>query len=51
MATEIQGPFPDHRRQDPKRRAEARVYDALANFERNGHALYEFRYRGRRPAG
>ena len=46
MATEIHSPFPDHRRQDPKRRAEARVYDTLVTcVGRNGHALYEFRYR------
>ena len=37
--------FPEHRRQDPKRSAEARVFDALQNLELGGHGLYEFRYR------
>ena len=37
--------FPEHRRQDPKRGAEARVFDALQNLESSGHGLYEFRYR------
>ena len=37
--------FPDHRREDPKRGAEARVFDALQDLELNGHGLYEFRYR------
>ena len=36
---------PDHRREDPKLGAEARVFDALQNLELNGHGLYEFRYR------
>ena len=33
--------FPQHRREDPMRRAEARVYDQLANNDRPGLALYE----------
>ena len=37
--------FPEPRRQDPKRAAEARVFDALQNLGLEGHALYEFRYR------
>ena len=37
--------FPDHRRQDPKRGAEARVFDALQNLDLDGHGLYEYRYR------
>ena len=37
--------FPEHRRHDPKRRAEARVFDALQNIALDGHGLYEFRYR------
>ena len=37
--------FLEHRRQDPKRAAEARVFDALQNLDLNGHGLYEFRYR------
>ncbi len=37
--------FPEQRRQDPKRRAEAEVFDALQNLELGGHGLYEFRYR------
>ena len=37
--------FSDNRRHDPKRRAEAEVFDALKNLEHNGHGLYEFRYR------
>ena len=37
--------FPAHRRQDPKRAAEARVFDALQNLRRNGHSIYEHRYR------
>ena len=37
--------FPEHRRQNPKRAAEARVFDALQNLDLNGHGLYEFRYR------
>ena len=39
------GEFPEHRRQDPKRAAEARVFDALQNLDLGGHGLYEFRYR------
>ena len=37
--------FPEHRRQDPKRAAEARVFDALRNMVLNGYGLYECRYR------
>ena len=37
--------FPEHRRQDPKRGAEGRVFDALQNLALEGHGLYEFRYR------
>ncbi len=37
--------FPEHRRQDPKRAAEARVFDALQNLDLAGHGLYEFRFR------
>ena len=37
--------FPEHRREDPKRAAEARVFDALQNLDLEGHGLYEFRYR------
>ena len=37
--------FPEHRRQDPKRAAEARVFDALRNLNLDGYGLYEFRYR------
>ena len=37
--------FPEHRRQDPKRGAEARVFDALQNLDLDGHGLYEYRYR------
>ena len=34
--------FPDERRHDPKRRAEATVFDTLAECQRAGHALYEW---------
>ena len=37
--------FPERRRQDPKRRAEADVFDALRNLGLDGHGIYEFRYR------
>ncbi len=37
--------FPPLRRDDPKRQAEARVFDTLQNLPRNGHAIYEFRCR------
>ncbi len=37
--------FPKQRRQDPKRRSEAEVFDALQQMEVNGHGLYELRYR------
>ena len=39
------GEFPERRRQDPKRRAEARVFDALKELELPGRCLYEFRWR------
>ena len=37
--------FDEDRRKDPKRAAEARVYDALRNLDLGGYGLYEFRYR------
>ena len=37
--------FQEQRRQDPKRGAEARVFDALQNLDLDGHGLYEYRYR------
>ena len=37
--------FPEHRRQDPKRAAEARVFDALQDMDLDGHGLYEYRFR------
>ena len=39
------GEFPERRRHDPKRRAEARVFDALKELELSGRAIYEFRLR------
>ena len=39
----IQPQFPPHRRQDPRRRAEAIVYDQLARSGLPGHALYELK--------
>ncbi len=33
--------FPEHRRHDPLRQAELRVYDQLVNSPQSGHALYE----------
>ncbi len=39
--------FPDERRKDPKRRAEAVVFDALAESDHCGHALYEWGAPGR----
>ena len=35
--------FPSGRRKDPKRRAERRVYEALANANRRGFCYYEWR--------
>ena len=35
--------FPSGRRKDPKRRAERRVYEALAGSDRRGFAYYEWR--------
>ena len=37
--------FPKHRRNDPKRRAEANVFDALQALDLDGYGLYEFRGR------
>ena len=37
--------IPERRRNDPKRRAEAEVFDALVNLGRDGRGIYEFRYR------
>ena len=37
--------FPEQRRLDPKRAAEARVFDTLQSLDLTGHGLYEFRYR------
>ena len=37
--------FPEHHRQDPKRGAEARVFDALQKLGLDGDGLYEYRYR------
>ena len=45
MAIQMKEQFPASRRTDPKRQAEARVYDALTRLEFDGHGLYEFRYR------
>ena len=39
----IQPAFPPHRRQDPRRGAEAGVYDQLAGSGIPGHALYELK--------
>ena len=46
MGIEFKPPeFPEHRLNDPKRRAEADVFHALQNLGLNGHGIYEFRYR------
>ena len=37
--------FPDERRSDPKRRAEAEVFDALTRMRRSGYGIYEMRWR------
>ena len=37
--------FPPQRREDPKRKAEVRVFDALENLSHNGHGIYELRFR------
>ena len=37
---QIHPEFPQHRRQDPRRRREATVYDQLARSELPGHGLY-----------
>ena len=39
--------FPQERRNDPKRQAEAAVFDTLANSQSAGHALYEWSAPGR----
>ena len=39
----IQPTFPSSRRDDPRRRAEQRIYEELAGSEAPGHALYEVR--------
>ena len=41
--------FPEHRRGDPKRRAEARVYDELAGSDAPGFVLYEAKPRSDAP--
>ena len=38
----LPGRFPAHRRRDPKRWAEASVFDALAQSQRQGTAIYEW---------
>ena len=43
--TMIPEQFDEDRRRDPKRAAEARVFDALRNLDLDGYGLYEFRYR------
>ena len=43
--------FPEQRRQDPKRRAEARVFDALQRLDLEGYGLYEYRFRKEGKAG
>ena len=37
--------FPEQRRNDPKRRAEAEVFDALVNMRKDGRGIYEMRCR------
>ena len=41
--------FPPNRRQDPKRQAEWRVYQAFDESDRDGHALYELKVGRRAP--
>ena len=41
---EFHEPFPEHRRLDPLRQAEARVYDEITASAVPGYALYEFQY-------
>ena len=41
--------FPEHRRRDPKRRAEARLYDELAGSDAPGYVLYEVKPRSDAP--
>ena len=45
MIPEKPPPFDQDRRRDPKRTAEARVFDALQDLDLDGYGLYEFRYR------
>ena len=46
MGIQIQpGEFPERRRHDPKRGAEARVFDAIRELQLPGRAIYEFRLR------
>ena len=35
--------FPAQRRQDPRRNAEAKVFDALQRMNLTGHGIYEYR--------
>ena len=46
---QIHPEFPQHRRQDPRRRSEATVYDQLARSELPGHVLYELKASPRPP--
>lgn len=41
--------FPEHRREDPTRQAEFRVYQELVNSDRPGYALYEIKPISRVP--
>ena len=41
--------FPEHRRQDPTRQAELRVYNELLNSPRPGYAIYEIKPISRSP--
>ena len=41
--------FPEHRRRDPKRRAEAKVYGELAGSDAPGYVLYEVKPRSDAP--
>ena len=46
MAIRMNPPeFPEHRRNDPKRRVEASLFDALQALDLDGYGLYEFRGR------
>ena len=46
---QIHPEFPQHRRQDPRRRSEATVYDQLARSEIPGHVLYELKASPKAP--